>query len=326
VKRAFCLIVVLVVLGLAPAQNASSELPCAYLNDNGEVQYVAAPSKAPIHLRSRVVCADNQPKEIAPPSDVKLEGVTKQASFVTDLGPMEVRWSRSVEQCLGKNPSRAVADAASAVNRAIKSGRFVSDLKSARNDWSLVFTDKKSAFSQFPMALSLGGHPGFMIPPNQIYIISDFIAPDCNAGAVTDSMLAQVLIHEMGHVVEYLLLGGQQMDGDRRRAEGFASWFEIYASDFSSAISRGHVREYYRQLAEQAVRSNSIEFSGSAQDYGRAAFDFIAITDRRGISGLMEIYTAIRNDRLSFKDAVYKRLRWDGAALDREARSYIAQR
>jgi hypothetical protein len=326
VKRSIVVAAAFLVSVLGLSRHAGAELPCAYLNDKGEVQYVAAPSKAPLHLRSRVVCADSQPKDIAPPSEVKLEGATKQASFVTDLGPMEVRWPRSVEQCLGKSPSRAVADAASAVNRAIKSGRFMSEVRSARNDWSLVFTDKKSAFSQFPMALSLGGHPGFMIPPNQIYIISDFIAPDCNAGAVTDSMLAQVLIHEMGHVVEYLLLGGQQMDGDRKRAEGFASWFEIYASDFSSAISRGHVREYYRKLAEQAVQSNSVEFSGSAQDYGRAAFDFIAITDRRGISGLMEIYTAIRNERLSFKEAVYKRFRWDGAALDREARSYIAQR
>jgi hypothetical protein len=219
-----------------------------------------------------------------------------------------------------------VADAASAVNKAIKSGRFMSEVKAGRKDWSLVFTDKKSALSQFPMALSLGGHPGFMIPPSQIYIISDFISPDCSAGDVTDATLAQVLLHEMGHVIEYLLLGDQLMDGDRRRAEGFASWFEIYASDFSSAISRGQVREYYRQLAEQSLASRSSQFTGSAQDYGRSAFDFIAITDRRGISGLMDVYAAMRDERLSFGDAVYKRLRWDAAMLEREARAYITQR
>ena len=311
---------------LVVSLSAHAELPCAYLDDRGEVQHVASPQKAPANLRHRVICADNQPKEIAAPSEVKLEGPARQASFVTDIGPMEVRWPRTLEQCFGKSPSRAVADAASAVSKAIKSGRFMSEVKAGRKDWSLVFTDKKSALSQFPMALSLGGHPGFMIPPSQIYIISDFISPDCSAGEVTDATLAQVLLHEMGHVIEYLLLGDQQMDGDRRRAEGFASWFEIYASDFSSAISRGQVREYYRQLAEQSLASRSNQFTGSAQDYGRAAFDFIAITDRRGISGLMEVYAAMRDQRLSFTEAVYKRLRWDAAMLEREARAYISQR
>jgi hypothetical protein len=321
--RAGWLVTLLVLLTVN--RKASADLPCAYLDDTGTVQRVESPEKVIPRLRSRVVCVNNQPTKFVAPEDVKLEGPTREASFVTDLGPMQVRWPRSVEQCLRKNPQRAVADAASAVNRAIKTARFASEVKTARSEWSMVFTDKKSAMTQFPMVLSLGGHPGFMVPPSNIYIIADYISPNCSGGEVSDALLTQVLLHEMGHVVEYLLLGSQQMSGDRQRAEGFASWFEIYASDFSSAIPRGQVREYYRSLAKNALASGSRSFSGSAQDYGRSAFDFVTIVDRRGISGLMEVYALMRNDGLSFQEALHRKFRWTPAVLEKEARAIIGE-
>lgn len=317
-------LVILLVLATVSRQSVA-DLPCAYLDDTGTVQRVDSPSKVIPRLRSRVVCVDSQPTKFVAPEDVKIDGPARESSFVTDLGPMQVRWPRSVEQCLRKNPQRAVADAASAVNRAIKTARFASEVKTARSEWSMVFTDKKSAFKQFPMALSLGGHPGFMVPPSNIYIIADYISPNCSGGEVSDALLTQVLLHEMGHVVEYLLLGSQQMGSDRQRAEGFAAWFEMYSSDFSSAIPRGQVREYYRGLAKNALASGSRGFSGSAQDYGRAAFDFVAIVDRRGISGLMEVYASMRNDGLSFQDALNRKFRWSATVLEKEAKAVIGE-
>lgn len=321
--RAKCLLTLLALV--VATQTSSAELPCAYLDDTGTVQRVESPAKVIPRLRSRVICADSQPTKFVAPEEVKLEGAVRESSFVTDLGPMQVRWPRSVEQCLQKNPSRAVADAASAANRAIKTARFASEVKTSRSEWSMVFTDRKSAITQFPMALSLGGHPGFMVPPSNIYIIADYISPNCAAGEVGDAVLTQVLLHEMGHVVEYLLLGDQQMSGDHQRAEGFAAWFEIYSSDFSSAIPRGQVREYYRGLAKLALKSGSRGFSGSAQDYGRAAFDFVSIVDRRGISGLMEVYALMRNDRISFQEALNRKFRWTPAVLEKEAREMIGE-
>lgn len=316
------LLVGIVCIAYAPPFTAAhGDSSCLYVNEEGEITQVKNAQQVPYKLRSRVVCKDTQPQDIAAPEDVKLGNDSRTASFSTELGPMSVRWSRSIERCFSTSPSRAVGEAAIAVNRALKTGRFTSDIKTARRDWSLVFTDKATAFSQFPIALSLGKHAGFMIPPSRIYIISDFVAPDCSSHAAANETLIQVLLHEMGHVVEYLMLGEKRMDGDRERAEGFAAWFEQYSAEYTSAIPAGKVRRYYADLASQALHHGAGgAFSGTAEDYAYAALQFQAIVDRRGIAGLMQVYEVMREDELSFPDAILKALSWNRATLQREMR------
>jgi hypothetical protein len=224
---------------------------------------------------------------------------------------MHVRWSRTIERCFVTSPSRAVGEAAAGVNRALKNGRFDPSLQHARRDWSLAFTDKATAVSQFPIALTTGGHPGFMIPPSQIYIITDFITPDCSGAKVADAVLAQVLLHEMGHVVEYLLMGERADRPDRQRSEGFAAWFEQYSADYTSGIPHGQVAHYYSELARRALTRGSHGFSGSAEDYAYAALQFQAIVERRGVVALMQVYAQIRDAGLSFDDAVQRALGWN---------------
>lgn len=317
------------IVGIAcayPFNAARGDSSCLYVNEEGEITQVKDAQQVPYKLRSRVVCKDTQPEDIAAPEDVKLGNDSRTASFSTDLGPMSVRWSRSIERCFATSPSRAVGEAAIAVNRALKTGRFTSDIKTARREWSLVFTDKATAFSQFPLALSLGRHAGFMIPPNRIYIISDFVSPDCSGQSVANEALIQVLLHEMGHVVEYLMLGEKRVDGDRERAEGFAAWFEQYSADFTSSIPAGKVRRYYAELAREALQHGAGGvFSGTAEDYAYAGLQFQAIVGRRGIAGLMQVYKAMREDGLSFHEAITKALSWNRATLQREMREIAAR-
>lgn len=314
---------VLVGVCLVTLQAASAESSCVYLNHYGEMVRVRNAQAAPHAFRSRVVCKDISPDEIAAPEDLDVGNDARVASFTTDVGPMNVRWSRSVEKCFKNPPSRAVGEAAQALNRALKSGRFTSEVKYSRREWSLAFIDKTSAFSQFPTALSLGGHPGFMIPPSRIYIITDFVAPDCLQQQLADEALTQVLLHEMGHVVEYLMLGEQSNTFDRQRAEGFASWFEQYSADFATTISRGSVREQYAALARSAPPLTGRSFSGSAGDYALAALPFQAIVYRKGISGLMKVYQSMREDRVPFYDAVERGIAWNRATLERQSQELL---
>jgi hypothetical protein len=159
-----------------------------------------------------------------------------------------------------------------------------------------------------------------MIPPSQIYIIADFISPDCAPNGVADAVLTQVLLHEMGHAVEYVLLGGGQMDGDRQRAEGFASWFEQYSADFASVIPSGSVKSFYRGLAAQGLAAPSAGFSGTPQDYAVAALAFQAIVDRKGVHGLMQVYSQMRERALPMMTAVEQELGWDSKEFEREVR------
>jgi hypothetical protein len=232
---------------------------------------------------------------------------------------MEVRWPRSVERCFGKNPARAVNEAATAVKGAINSARFDSVIKSSERKWELLLIDQASAVSQFPMRLSVGGHPGFAVPPNRIYIVTDFVSLGCLPSPESDARLIQVLLHEMGHVLEFALLNGRESDGDRKRAEGFAAWFEGYSSAFASGITPGSVQRYYRSLITNQRKFGERSFSGGGEDYAIAALEFEAIVDRKGVSGLMSVYQTMISERCSFYDALKRNLGWDQRDLAREA-------
>ncbi len=301
--------------------NASAQSQCVYADDQGNILSAPSIKEVPSRFRSKAACKDSQPLSIPKADEVDLRGGVRSSSFGTPLGTMDVRWPRQVERCFGKSPSRAISEAASAVNRALRNGRFDEKMKYARRDWSLVLIDRASAVSQFPMQLSLGGHPGFMVPPNQIYIVVDFISPNCQPSGDVDALLTQVLLHEMGHVLEFSLLGESGFAADRKRAEGFASWFEGYSSKFSSAIPRGRVQETYRTMVQSQSGVGSQQFSGSGQDYAIASLEFEAIVARKGVSGLMDVYETMNTCRCSFYDALHQKFGWDQKDLQREVKT-----
>ena len=301
--------------------NASAQSQCVYADEQGNILSAPSIKEVPSRFRSKAACKDSQPLSIPKADEVDLRGGVRSSSFGSPLGTMDVRWPRQVERCFGKSPSRAISEAASAVNRALRNGRFDEKMKYARRDWSLVLIDRASAVSQFPMQLSLGGHPGFMVPPNQIYIVVDFISPNCQPSGDVDALLTQVLLHEMGHVLEFSLLGESGFAADRKRAEGFAAWFEGYSSKFSSAIPRGRVQETYRTMVQSQSGVGSQQFSGSGQDYAIASLEFEAIVARKGVSGLMEVYETMSTSRCSFYDALYKKFGWDQKDLQREVKN-----
>ena len=306
-----------VACALLAGERAVAESQCLYVDAQGTISQVSSLQHVPSEYRARAVCKQIRLEDIVAPEEVKLGNDARTATFSTDLGPMHVRWPRSIERCFATSPSRAVGEAAAGVNRALKSGRFESSLKHAHREWSLAFTDKATAVAQFPIALTMGGHPGFMIPPSQIYIITDFISPDCSGEKIADAVLAQVLLHEMGHVVEFLLLGERTDRPDRQRSEGFAAWFEQYSADYTRGIRHGEVKRYYTELARRALSRGPHGFTGSAEDYAYAALQFRAIVERRGLGALMNVYAEIRRG-LPFDDAVQKAMGWNRKTLERE--------
>ena len=292
---------------------------CVYADERGNIFSAPALRDVPARFRAKAVCRFSEPRDIPKAEDVELRGATRSASFSTPLGTMDVRWQRSVEKCFGRSPNRAISEAASAVNRALRTARFDESITRERRDWSLVFIDRASAVSQFPVALSLGGHPGFMVPPNQIYMVVDYISPHCEANDDVDALLTQVLLHEMGHVLEFALLDGVG-GNDRKRSEGFAAWFEGYSSKFSSTVPKGSVQERYRSLIRSQSGVGSSAFDGSGEDYALASLEFEAIVERKGISGLMKVYETMTRERTSFYEALNKQYGWDQKDLQREVK------
>jgi len=305
----------------ASVLNAYAQSGCVYADERGVIRSSASLKEVPSRFRAKAVCSDRQPATVPQADEVEIRGGSRSSSFGTPLGTVEVRWPRQVERCFERSPARAISEAASAANRALRTARFDQSIRSGRRDWSFVLIDRANAVSQFPLQLSMGGHPGFMVPPNQIYIVVDYISPDCRKSEEGDAYLTQVLLHEIGHVLEYTLLGDAGFGGDRKRAEGFAAWFEGYSAGYSTVIPKRQVQERYRSMIGSHGQVGSSTFSGSGEDYAIASLEFEAVVARKGVSGLMSVYETMARERCSFYDALQKNFGWDKRALQREVKS-----
>ena len=134
--------------------------------------------------------------------------------------------------------------------------------------------------------------------------------------------MMQVLLHEIGHVVEWYWLKGKG-ERDQARAEGFATWFEYYASEYSEitrkSISRSNLGESIINAGRTYIYKDS--FAPDLDSYANAAAPFAAIVSRRGIYGLAKVYNAMSQNNLSFNEAIKKELGWSAERLMKETSS-----
>jgi hypothetical protein len=206
-----------------------------------------------------------------------------------------------------------MAEAALAVSKALKQASFPPQVQKLRLSWNVVFMDGEPPSNQVPSTLVNRCHPGWMTPPSNIYVVAQRVVGKCQgrsaASSVADADLTQLLVHEMGHAVEYYLLKGR---GQREpmRAEGFASWFEAYASDYSALIPKGQVLRQHTQIAADAMQSKpgAWQFQYSAGDYARSSMYFHGIVSRYGLSGLLRVYETIQKENGAFLSSAQKEL------------------
>ena len=256
------------------------------------------------------------------PEEMNLGANYREEEFLSSLGKIHLRWPRSVEDTFKKAPTRAVTDAVETVARAIKTSAFPDFIKDLNADWKIVFLDSSSAGSQVPGNLLKNCHPGWMTPPANIYIVSDFIGGACEglskSKTLADKDLAEVLIHEFGHVIEYRMLKDMTYS-DQRRAEGFATWFEMFASRYSSLVSQSEIKERTIRHAQQThSKGASFQFELSSAGYSRAALYFEAIASKKGIPALMDVYKAMALEKLDFFSAVKEKTYWNRNQIENE--------
>ncbi len=283
---------------------ADKEL-CIFINEKGVMQQTASRDLVPARFRNSAKCFQEKslnkdlPKTgdtLAKPEEITLKGNVRKDSIATSVGRIELRWPRKVELLFGRTPQRAMAEAGATLSRVLKKPGFPSALQSLDLDWNVVFLDEELPDQQIPAFLVSNCHPAWMTPPANLYVVGQRVAAGCGnqksvSNQVADAQLMQVLLHEMGHAVEYKLLEGKGAL-DRMRAEGFACWFEQYASGFSSLIPSGSVKSFYTALARESFKESPgiFLFQGSGFDYARAALYFRLVEERRGVPGVVSLY------------------------------------
>jgi hypothetical protein len=324
------LVVLYASICLSSVSASAEKQICIFVDDKGVIQQKTSIAGVPAQFKKVAKCfaeSSGVHNNLAAPEEISLEGTIRRETISSPLGRIQIRWPRKVESLFGRTPERAVAEAASAVRKALLRGGFPESLRNIDVPWDIVFLDETLPEKQIPTYLVTNCHPAWMTPPANLYIVSQRVIAGCtNNGnsvkrSVADSELAPILIHEMGHALEYVLLGGVE-GRDRMRAEGFASWFEQYASDFSSVVQKGKMESFYSSLARTSFAQSPevFTFVGSAHDYARASMYFHAIVSRKGVGGLMDVYENIKTTKTSFMQSVQKVTGWNQKKLDAEAR------
>jgi len=301
----------------------ANDMTCIYKDSKGGIKQVNSKDDVPYDQRKTAKCFKNkQSSYLAKPQDITLKGNLRREDINTSLGRMKIRWPRKAETFFGRTPMRAITDVAETVARALKTSAFPSHIQDIDTEWQIVFLDSNIPESQIPARLVKNCHPGWMTPPANIYIVSQRVAGLCGkqqkTKSVADADLAEVLLHEFGHAIEYQLLR-RQFSGDRARAEGFATWFEMFASRYSSILSQSQIRRKTYKYARKAIQQNpSYHFSGSAGDYARASMYFEAVVKKNGVNGLMRVYKEIAKKGTPFISAIDKELHLKPKKLQKE--------
>ena len=306
----------------AAAQNGVSGT-CIYRRSSGRLVTVPSFADVPGKYRKGAMCATTP--YIAKPKEISLDPSSAKASFLSSFGDVTLRWSREVEDLLGgKSPRSAMAEAIRHAERAIASSSFPDVLRKVQAKWQVVFMGADLPQGQIPHYLLSSCHPGWMTPPANIYIASQRIAKGCSDDSplkgkeVSNATLIRVLLHEMGHALEYQLLK-ERFAGDTGRAEGFAVWFEHFASKTVPGLSEAEMSAQRCALlcARPQGSLGIANFRGTPGDYAAASIYFEAIASTFGISAIFRVYDRMILEELDFNSAAMKEFTWTYSARQR---------
>lgn len=167
-----------------------------------------------------------------------------------------------------------------------------------------------------------------MTPPGNIYIVAERVAVGCHGGkastSVAESRLEEVLVHEVAHAMEYQLTQGK-VPRERFRSEGFATWFELYAAQFSADMSRNKIWERTLKLARRSLEEQPkvFHFRGAGPDYARASMYFVALEKVKGVSSIMSVYKTMKDQQMKFFDALQHRYDWSKEQIEEKANAII---
>lgn len=322
-------IVLLTVVILLSAGIVTAEDACVYKDSFGNLREVKSIRQVPKRFRNRASCRKTTKTRFIAPDEVDLDGAVRDISFKSAMGGVRLRWSRQIESDFGRTPKRAVIEALRASRRLISQKFFNSSLRDFETDWQIVFIDQEVSRMPIPRKLIDNCHPGWMLPPNRIYIVADRIKNNCRPGEktkkVADRDLLEVLLHEIGHVVEYQLLNQRRYrTEDAAVGEGFATWFELASGDYSSISKHSVNLKNVENLARLSFRQfpDRYVFRGQADDYARMASYFLTIVKRGRYQAITELYEQ-RRQGMSFLQAVEQVLNWSPADLQRETLNYL---
>lgn len=256
---------------------------------------------------------------------------SRKQSIRTSLGVVTIVWSSKVEQRLKKNPKHIIGQTFKHVAQVLSSEPFLQERLPVDRAWKVVLLNQMPKVAKSGMLSASRCHSAWTGPPANIVVALDRLALGCsNVRRVVPSDqlgrgLREVLIHEIGHVLEFQLMGKAFGRRQRWHSEGFATWFEELAAGVeqsnSSRLSISRRRKKAREV--YAADWRSYLFRGTVADYFRSYAFVAAVANSRSVAGLMAVYDRMDRENISFPSAVEREFAWDENRLSEETARFL---
>lgn len=320
-----------------------AEQNCIYTTNDGMIASVTSVDAVPLEYRSSAKCVDvkkrsparvstqeQRRKSIAQmraetkkrydakrplrPDQLNLNRTKRQREIQTSLGRVLLSWEASAEKYLRKSPEKTVTNTMRAAARTLAQNSFPPDLRNLKYDWRIVIMDKVPPEADIKVNGQGACHPGWMRFPADIFIAAERIATSCGRKRLSlqegSEALEETLIHEIGHAIEFKMLGNRYRSHQRWHNEGFATWFESLGANYISGrgVNKSRMRERVRKSWNSSWDPR--QFKGSGEDYARGYAMIATIAEKTSIRRLQQVYIKAANSNRPMLTTISEELRW----------------
>jgi hypothetical protein len=256
--------------------------------------------------RSKKIISNEEPKPPAsnqsstskkrsPRADkVKLNKLERKRIIKTSLGKVNLRWEASVEKYIDRQPVKDITNSMRAAARVLGQPAFPSTLKNLNYDWRIVIMGEVPEEVDITVNGQGRCHPGWIRRGSDVYISLERIATNCGKKEKTEEEtirdFRETIVHEIGHAIEYKILGRNYRHSERWHREGFAMWFESRAANFLTGKGKNRSKIHSHAKKYWDNNWNPNDFKGSYQDYTRGYAMIAALADKLSVHKLQNSF------------------------------------
>lgn len=258
-------------------------------------------------------------------------------SFDTPLGLVHFRTPRTAPGDEVSRLKRSVVRAWSLAALAAEDLALPAPLPDRQLGWSVSLSEGNILTGKGGANDKAYCHSAWIGPPADIVIDGYRLTHPCDSSEsvpLREKRLVRSLVHEVGHAIEFQMLGRGFSRRQRWHSEGFAVWFEMAALPLLEdtprllgpvqaprvVLERSALNERVRSAFAQSSKSwQPMYFAGTPDDYARSYGMIAAIVRSGGVESLRRVYGLMDARHLSFEESVRGVLGWDLAEWTRRA-------
>lgn len=264
------------------------------------------------------------------------EGSIKELSLETSLGLVQVLTQDGVERLYsGPGRDNAVLEAVSKAHEAMQKVGFPARVIEHAFPWRMVLLRDIPRPLSNRMLSSSRCHAAWMGPPATIVVAVNRLTPRCygqmrggssHSGYSQRDAFVGILLHEIGHAIEFRLMGKAFGRRQRWHSEGFAQWFEQKVREV--LLDDPKLFELKRAEAKDVFNSawRPELFHGSRDDYLQSFALVASIAEFYGLQSLLSVYETMDLNTCSFSEAVSKRFGWDLQSWSEESFNFLSRK